>query len=560
MGADELLRELSRRGVAVWVDDKKLRFRAPAGALTESLRTALKARRDEVIAALGSAAPVDLPVAEPQAPAADAFAPFPLTPIQQAYWIGRGALEAEGLVAAYSYVELALDDLDPARFEAMVQTLVARHAALRLVVDADGQQRVLPQVPPFRLPVIDLHAVDASVRAARCEALRAEMSHQILPADRWPLFDLRAVRLDLGWRLLIGIDLLIADVTSILRLLDEAVRLYTAPEQAPPLPALSYRDYLIAVEGNRASAAWQASMAWWQARLAALPPPPALPFVPRPEGEPVVFRRRQARLDAANWRALSAQARAHGLTPAAALCAAYAEVLADWSRRAPMSLNLTLFNREAIHPDVDRLVGDFTSVLLLAIDPRPMTSFAERAKALQADLWAGLEHARVSGVEVLRALNRGRRREDEVRMPVVFTANLRAEGESLDARLLEGLDRMVYGVSQTPQVWLDHQAVELCGQLVFNWDAVEARFPPGLLDDLFGAYCALLDALAAGPAAWAEPRFATLPAAQAARRRQYNQTAGPMGHGTLFTGFADRAAADAVAVIAPDATLTYGAL
>ena len=35
MGADELLRELSRRGVAVWVDDKKLRFRAPAGALTE---------------------------------------------------------------------------------------------------------------------------------------------------------------------------------------------------------------------------------------------------------------------------------------------------------------------------------------------------------------------------------------------------------------------------------------------------------------------------------------------------------------------------------------------
>ena len=57
---------------------------------------------------------------------------------------------------------------------------------------------------------------------------------------------------------------------------------------------------------------------------------------------------------------------------------------------------------------------------------------------------------------------------------------------------------------QTPQVWLDHQAAERAGALVFNWDAVEELFPTGMLDTLFGTYCALLDRLATEPDLWGE--------------------------------------------------------
>ncbi|ODN72167.1 AMP-binding protein [Methylobrevis pamukkalensis] len=57
-------------------------------------------------------------------------------------------------------------------------------------------------------------------------------------------------------------------------------------------------------------------------------------------------------------------------------------------------------------------------------------------------------------------------------------------------------------MSQTPQVTLDHQASEIDGALVCNWDAVEDLFPAGLLDDMFAAYADLLTRLARKTSAW----------------------------------------------------------
>ncbi|WP_252351107.1 AMP-binding protein, partial [Escherichia coli] len=57
-------------------------------------------------------------------------------------------------------------------------------------------------------------------------------------------------------------------------------------------------------------------------------------------------------------------------------------------------------------------------------------------------------------------------------------------------------------ITQTPQVWLDHQVIELAGELHFNWDAVEQLFDTTLLDQMFGAYCHALQALVAMPQSW----------------------------------------------------------
>ena len=97
-------------------------------------------------------------------------------------------------------------------------------------------------------------------------------------------------------------------------------------------------------------------------------------------------------------------------------------------------------------------------------------------------------------------------------MPVVFTSALglgTAEEKPLSSFLR---DHLVYAISQTPQVWLDHQVLEQDGALVFHWDAVEALFPPGLLDDMFAAYCAFLEQLATEEAVWTAPPHPLLPA------------------------------------------------
>src|SRR3546814_5624005 len=86
---------------------------------------------------------------------------------------------------------------------------------LRAVITEDGRQRILPTVPAYRIEVLDLRGQpDAEERLA---AVREAMSHHVFDPSRWPLFDIRATRLDGEIRIQIGMDLLIADAASMLR-------------------------------------------------------------------------------------------------------------------------------------------------------------------------------------------------------------------------------------------------------------------------------------------------------------------------------------------------------
>ncbi len=59
----------------------------------------------------------------------------------------------------------------------------------------------------------------------------------------------------------------------------------------------------------------------------------------------------------------------------------------------------------------------------------------------------------------------------------------------------------MHSITQTPQVWLDHTLLELEGRLLFNWDSIDELFPDGMIEQMFVAYNALLDALLE-PSAW----------------------------------------------------------
>ena len=78
------------------------------------------------------------------------------------------------------------------------------------------------------------------------------------------------------------------------------------------------------------------------------------------------------------------------------------------------------------------------------------------------------------------------------------------------------LGEEVYGISQTPDVWLDHQILEVDGALVYRWDALEEMFPAGLLDDLFAAFGARVRTLLAEPEAWTGGRVELRPEAHRA--------------------------------------------
>ncbi|MFC7556562.1 hypothetical protein ACFQU7_37900 [Pseudoroseomonas wenyumeiae] len=141
---DDLLAELAARGLRLAAEGGQLRVRGPRGAVDDALRQRLMAAKDALLAYLERDAITEdaLPRVVPDP--ARRHEPFPLTDIQEAYWVGSGL---EGGGGYHYYLEFDVPGLDVARLERAWGALVLRHEMLRAVVMPDGRQRILPEVP-----------------------------------------------------------------------------------------------------------------------------------------------------------------------------------------------------------------------------------------------------------------------------------------------------------------------------------------------------------------------------------------------------------------------------
>ncbi len=553
MSPAELIAELRRGGVTLWEESGELRFRAPKGALTPQQRDALKSAKSAVLEHLRAESS---PTAITPAPHA-AHEPFPLTDVQAAYLLGRNDAFGYGGVACHVYLEVAYPDLDPQRVEAAWNQLVERHDMLRAVIETDGYQRVLPTVPHLSVPAADLRDADGYQVEDALRAVRDELGHQVHETTCWPLFDLRVSRCPDRAVLHLSLDFLIADWASIRLLLAEFEALHADPARELPPLDIRFRDYLLAERRLRETSRYQRDREYWWARIDELPPAPELPTA---EGQsPPRFRRRFLKLDSPAWERFKQRAHQRGITPSSAVLAAYAAVIERWSRTPRFCLNLTVLGRLPLHPDVDRIVGDFTSVNPLAVDWSAGTSFTERAKAVSGQLFDDLDHRLCSGVEVLRELARRRGRQAAL-LPIVFTSAI-GIGEGADGSGTSGrLDG--FGITQTPQVFIDCQAMDGTEGLQVNWDAREGVFPEGLVDDMFAAFETLLRALAAADEAWDAAETVPLPVWQEQERRRVNDTAAPLPDTLLHQPVFAQAARtpERPAVYGPHGVVSYGQL
>ncbi|MGW8397487.1 amino acid adenylation domain-containing protein [Streptomyces lydicus] len=492
--------------------------------------------------------------------------PFPLTDLQQAYLVGRTDAFELGNVSTSFLVEIDVEETDLGRLTASFRHLVDRQDMLRAVVSRDGHQRVLAEVPDYRISTVDLRTCDDAERAGRLAEIHEEMRHQVFDTEVWPLFDIRATLLDARTtRLHLNFDALIVDGRSAGLLFQEWADVYRSGAPTRPAPALTYRDYVLAAAETDAAQRAK-SLAYWQARVASLPSAPRLPLRPGTPPRQPVFTHRTGRIEPAEWQRFKDHAAAAGISPSAALCTAYAQVLGAWSASPRFTLNLLAFNRRPLHEDVGRVIGNLSATTLLEVDAAPAEDFTSGARRLQNQLLADLEHGHVTGVEVLRELNRARGGTGLASMPVVFTSTIGFSGQDDGARgaltaltTLGTSGRPASSSVRTPQVWLDHQALEEAGELVLNWDVVEEMFPDGVVDGMWDAYSDLVRDLC-GEGAWRRPPSVLAPVADLELRQAVNATDAPAPAELLHDGFLRQAASrpDAPAVITATRTLDYG--
>jgi pyochelin synthetase len=470
---------------------------------------------------------------------ASRYEPFPLTDVQRAYWLGRTNYFELGNIGCHVYFEFDVPDVDRGQMQAAWQKLIDRHDMLRAVVGEDGLQRVLQHTPHYEIKNLNLRGVDHAKARLELEAIRRRMAHQVFPADRWPLFELRMTELDGQTLLHFSLDLLFIDLWSMQILFDEWWQLAFDPDAYLAPLEITFRDYLLAAAQQKESESYRRAEEYWLRRLDTLPPSPKLPLAKNPsEVKQPRFVRREVVLEQKLWRSLKNRIAKARLTPSGMLMAAFARVLGAWSQSPNFTLNTTLFQRAPLHPHVYRLVGDFTSILLLEIHDDGVDSLEVLAKRIATQFRSDLEHREYGGLQLLQEIAKRGDPDHRPSMPVVFTSAL---AQSMPGwQSVEQLGEVTYGVTQTPQVYLDHQVYQRGGNLHLTWDAVEEVFSPGLLDDMFEAYSSYLRRLAQDDAAWSETRTDLLPPSQSAQRAAVNDTTAPIPAGLLHEPFLEQ--------------------
>jgi amino acid adenylation domain-containing protein/non-ribosomal peptide synthase protein (TIGR01720 family) len=367
--AARVLEQLQHAGVYLWSDGKRLRYRAPRGALTPDMKSAVASCRDDLVRLLKKTRPAWHRIATRRP---DPYEPVPLTPAQAAIWVA----EVSGLAGDAFHIGAALElsgPLDRTALRETFELLMRRHEALRscikLIKDEPHQcVAASPSLPwtEAELPANDDVQDEESLRAWLRSLMEASFH-----LERPPLWRVGLAR----WRadqhvLAVVLHHLIADGRSVAVLLRELSATYEhlSRGQVPdlPPPPLGFPDVALWQAEGRSADGDSASV-YWRETLAGAPigidswPDFRRPAITRLDAELV-----RGRLDAVTTDGLRRIATEHGTTLFTVLWALFATLLHRYGAGDDIVVVTPVIGRE--QQELEDVVGLLTNRVPLRAD------------------------------------------------------------------------------------------------------------------------------------------------------------------------------------------------
>lgn len=375
MTALELIARLRELGIRIAARDGELEVDAPRGALDATLRAELLSHKSELLRLLAwsrrTASDVALePVSREQK--------LPLSWAQQRLWF-LDQLEPASSAYNISWTVRLRGELDYAALQAALDQLTARHETLRTVFpDESGEpyQRILAQ---FSMPLQQESL--AGVGDAQLRARLGQIAAEPFNLSAGPLWRVMLLHVaDDEHIMLVVIHHIIADGASMRVLFRELAVCYDAAVSRTPaaLPALpvQYADYSVWQRKWLDSAELERQTAYWQERLAGLPPLLELPW-DRPRSAAMRYRGASVLrvLPAQLAEELRALGRARGCTLFMVMLAAFYVLLQRYAGRDDLAVGTPLGGRP--RTGLEGLIGFFINTVVLRADLGSDPTFAQ---------------------------------------------------------------------------------------------------------------------------------------------------------------------------------------
>ncbi|MGW0697975.1 amino acid adenylation domain-containing protein [Streptomyces sp. NPDC002867] len=351
----------------------------------------------------------------------------PATPLQEGFYFHASVDEtgADGY-AVQDTVELA-GDVDPEALRLAVQGLLDRHPLLRAAFHQLPDGRIVQLIGervtlPWRFD--DLSGQDPDSRATTAEAIGAQERAEGFDLDVPPL--LRAALIRHGAersQLVLTLHHIVVDGWSVSLLMRELLSGYRpggeAPRQGEDPAYRAYAGWLAARDRNGALSAWRDALAGYDG-------PARLPVRGADTGE----RRTgtiAVELTAADTAALTARARALGLTLGSVVQGGFGLLLGDVTGTRDIVFGSTVSGRQAAVEGVETLVGLLINTLPARLRWRPEQSLVDVLSRFQDEQAELLDHQHVGLADIQRAVGRG-----ELFEALVVVENLPGAGEPCD--------------------------------------------------------------------------------------------------------------------------------
>ncbi len=562
MSLPEFLAQLNQAGIRLWADGERLRYDAPPGAVTPSLREDLLQRKADLLDFLkhnqvdgdSGAAPI---------PTVSRDAPLPLSYAQQRLWIlhRMSPLSAEYNVPSTTRLQGSLHT-DALRWS--LNQLVERHETLRTVfTPEDPPRQVISPPRALDLPFVDLSALPDS--QLQSEALRLAEEEVRRPFDLAipPLIRALLLRCDIENHILVlTMHHIISDGWSMGVLLRDLLELYRArlDRRDPRLPLLpvQYADFAVWQRAWMDAGELDRQLSYWQDHLKDLPILPLPTDHPRPHAPSRRGRRLKLTLPQTLVASINSLSLQENATPFMTMLAAFQVLLQRYTGQDDLPVGCPIANRS--HPQTAGLIGFFANSLVLRADASGDPSFRRFLAQVRSTVLKAFDHQDLPFEKLVEALNPVR---DPGRNPLfqVIFALQNAPMPPMTAGAL----RLSVGWSETAasRVDLELHVMEDSGatQLVAVYDT--ELFAETTVETLLRRYCRLLESIVADPN---QPLSAFSLIDEGERRRvliEWNDTSTPYPRdATIHELFEEQAAArpESLALTCGQKALAYGEL
>ncbi|WP_373922139.1 condensation domain-containing protein, partial [Duganella sp. Leaf61] len=507
--------QAAQRGIHLYLEDERLRFRADPGAMDQHMRDLLAAHKVELIAYLGQLAALRGqagPTLAPIVPVAHAGQVRPSYGQEQLMFLDQlsGGKNNYNIPVVYRVT----GPLDRDALRAAFATLLERHEILRTRFHANGGDPCLEPVAAYEAP---FHVVDLRGAAAPQEAVVALANRDA--AHRFDIARDVLVRLTVAWLsdtdhvLMFNTHHIVSDGWSIGIFMGELAALYNAGVDDPraladlsavlaPLP-VQYSDYAAWQRQMLDGAPRQQLLGYWKRQLDGLAPGLNLPFdTPRDAAGSFRSGAVQRSANTGLTAAIHQLCKRHNITLFMFLQSALTVLLHRYSGDTDIPVGTAVAGRS--QGETEGLIGFFVNTVVLRSDLSGDPTFIELARRNRRMILEGFAHQQLPFPLMVEELNPLR---DTGSSPF-FQVMLILQNNAGGGTGLRGLTLEKMG--QNPSVNkfdLELDVTDAQGRLHLGWTYNAALFAHGSIARMASNFEQLLRAIVAVP----DARIGALP-------------------------------------------------